>query len=113
MIDFVLNKVYFIFLQSRVDERRDNSKYTHPRIVLVGDLLSEFICYLTVEHRKYYFENPLKAIEAGFHFFCGLNICYPIECRYIWIFLERVVFKLKPDDSTDDSYINVLLSYLN
>lgn len=66
-----------------------------------------------MEHRKYYFENPLTAIEAAYHFFCGLNISYPIECRYIWNFLEREVFKLNTNVANDEPYINVLMSSLN
>lgn len=103
--------LFYFFFQSKDDEIKDTNEYLHPRIVIVGDLLSDFYCYVILQHRKYYFENPLKAIETCFHFFCGLNINYPIECRYIWLFLERAVFKLNISD-TNDSFMNILLKTL-
>lgn len=66
----------------------------HPHLVLIGDFVSNTSCYLSLYNRKYYFIDPIKAVEVCFSFFCGLNIKYPIECKPIWVFLERLVFNL-------------------
>lgn len=64
-----------------------------PRIIFIGNM-NELSAYVTLCGKKYFFKNPLEAIESCFNIFMALNVKYPAETKVIWNFVQRYIFKI-------------------
>lgn len=62
-----------------------------PRIVFVGEL-KNLTAYITLIDRKYFFDDPFKAVEFCMHMYLALNLQYPLTCRSVWTFLQKFIF---------------------
>lgn len=89
--------------------------------MVIGNLPDEQLkSYVTLINKKYYFEDPIKAIEACFHLYYALDLTYPVECVNVWTFLQVYIFgvplqsnnKNKPTLSSVNTVNNNLLNII-
>ena len=62
-----------------------------PRVVFVGDF-SALKSYITLVNQKYWFDDPIRCIEACMHLFLALNVKYPPESIVVWNFIQKFIF---------------------
>ncbi|KAJ8937040.1 hypothetical protein NQ314_012063, partial [Rhamnusium bicolor] len=86
-------------LHERIEARNEKLKKfgltVQPFAVIVGDL-SHPTYIIVVDEVQYKVDTGIRALELLFKLFHGLDIEYPPESEHIWLFIEELVFKLKP-----------------
>lgn len=96
-------------IANRVKQLQDFKSTLQPFAVLVGltlDNISQTFVYLT-ETRRYEVDTPLKALDVLFKSFFALNAQYPIESGQVWLFLQRVIWKIPRNPLYDKNHTRV------
>ncbi|KAJ8930691.1 hypothetical protein NQ314_016488, partial [Rhamnusium bicolor] len=81
--------------EARNEKLRQFGLTVQPFAVIVGDL-SHPTYMIVVDEGQYKVDTGIRALELLFKLFHGLDIEYPPESEHIWLFIEELVFKLKP-----------------
>lgn len=56
---------------------------------------------------------PLHAVDLCFKILHVLNAKYPAECSMVWIFIQRVIYKIRSNNDEHYNSVNALISTLN
>lgn len=84
-----------------------------PIVFIVGENLDEIIeSYVAIEDVLYKFNSVFVAFSVAFKLIHGLQLKYPDQCKQVWMFLQKLIFKIETYEQEDDVFINNLLSDL-
>lgn len=87
---------------SRIQEKLEARKTTlfryaytlQPVPVVVGPIDSIRQCFIVLDNFRWEVDSPLEAVLGVLKICFGVGAEYPAESRHIWVFLQRVVFKI-------------------
>lgn len=66
-----------------------------PNCIIYGEPSNpEYL--ITVNDIHYEVKTGIRALELLFKLFHSVDIDYPAESEHVWLFIEKVVFKMKP-----------------
>lgn len=65
--------------------------FNQPCLAIVGN---SPILVLCIADKKFYFEDIGVGLKAFFSYQFGLNIEYLKECKIIWNFIQKYIFKI-------------------
>lgn len=74
----------------------EHEDLSEPHIIVIAkNLMYIEKTYVVLGKQKYYFDNPLDAIERCFYHFWGLDIQYPPKANHIWYFIQKSIFNIR------------------
>ncbi|XP_024868306.1 uncharacterized protein LOC112452371 [Temnothorax curvispinosus] len=77
-----------------------------PYPMICGDLDNIVTCRIFINNQVYVLSDPLETVNCCFKIYFVLNADYPPECKHVWTFLQKFVYKIEIKDKTN-SYISV------
>lgn len=80
-----------------------------PKIYTIGNLRESPIAVIQIDGIEYIIEDPIKGFQVFFKLFYGLNLEYPPEAHYVWIFIERFFYEMDytiDNNSQMRTYVN-------
>lgn len=99
-------------MELAVEERKISEDSPQPIIFLIGENFDEITeSYVAIEDVLYKFNSVFEAFSVGFKIIHGLQMKYPDQCKHVWMFLQKVVFKIETNEQEYVS-INALIADL-
>lgn len=66
-----------------------------PFIIVVGATVKEISArYIVLNNLRYELPSILKSVDACFKLIFALNAEYSAECKHVWQFIQKVLFKM-------------------
>lgn len=79
-------------LQQRREKLRTLGLTLQPTVLAVGSLVNLTSFYVLINDVKYAVTSLTNAIDLCFQAFFALNAQYPVDCEWVWYFLQRFVY---------------------
>lgn len=99
-------------MELALEERKMSQDSPQPIVFIVGESLDEITAsYVAIEDVLYKFNSVFEAFSVGFKLIHGLQIKYPDQCKHVWMFLQKLLFKIETNEQEYVS-INTLISDL-
>lgn len=99
------------FEDKLLKEHQNKTISLQPRMCLVGDKFQQIIVH-TVE-QKYFFEDPIEALNCCFKCFLALNTEYPRESNHLWEFLQKKLFEVNTQFDKNYTTISSFICSIN
>lgn len=58
---------------------------------------------------KYQFESVIKAFDTLFKLFHTSHMCYPVQAKYLYLLIQRSVYKIRTEFDKSIPYIQNIL----
>lgn len=90
-------------LKQRYEEDKESIQ---PLILAVGPATRIVKFHVVVDNQLFDADNLLEALKLAFHTFFALNCGYPKYTKTVWVFLQKILFKidLPEDELTLDAH---------
>lgn len=95
-----------------MEVRKQIDEPPQPIVIIIGETLDEITeSFVLIEEILYKFKTIFEAVDNCFKIIHGLKMRYPDQSKHVWIFLQKVVFKIETSEQEYIS-INALISEL-
>lgn len=83
---------------SNIENQKKQAEETktpiQPKVFIIGPLESSIAC-VRIHEIIFNFVNIFEAIDCCFKLFWSLNLKYPEESKHCWLFIQKIIYKIK------------------